>query len=121
MKKKIPSIDRGTSPRVSKVLRTISSRGDWSYASLAEATGLSTGTMNQLFLGKTKSTPRFIGRLCAVLERDDAQALLAAYLTEVADAVWANHGELLKSRSAATKEHRRVEISYPPAAEDGAA
>lgn len=119
--KKSPPVDRGTSPRVSKVLQGISSRGEWNYATLAEATGLSTGTMNQLFLGKTKSTPRFIGRLCAVLARDDAHALLAAYLTEMADAVWLNHCELALPRRTAAKVRQRVEISYPPDAVDGAA
>ena len=75
---------RGTSPRVSQALQSLAALGIIKQAGLAAKAGLNRGTLNQLWLGKTSSTPKLIGRLCAVLDRDSAMRVLEAYLEEVA-------------------------------------
>jgi transcriptional regulator with XRE-family HTH domain len=51
---------------------------------LARKAEINRGVLNQLWSGKTKSTPKLIGRLCAVLDRESAGRVLKAYLEEVA-------------------------------------
>jgi len=72
---------------VSQALQSLAALGVIKQAGLAAKAGLNRGTLNQLWLGKTKSTPKLIGRLCAVLDRESAMRVLEAYLEEVAGQV----------------------------------
>lgn len=76
-------INRGTSPRVSAVLQKLGEKAG-TQVDLARKAEINRGVLNQLWSGKTKSTPKLIGRLCAVLDRESAGRVLKAYLEEVA-------------------------------------
>lgn len=78
--------NRGTSPRVAAVLKNLETNGI-QQAKLADDAGLNRGVVNQLFSNKTGSSPYLVGRMCAVLDKPQATELLAAYLSDVAEAV----------------------------------
>ena len=103
------SANRGTSPRVSEVLlRT--QLGGMTQAEMARKTGLNRGVLNQLIGNKTSSTPRLIGRICSVLQPEDANELVEAYLMDLAEQVWAEE----QARGTRRKTKRNFRISYPP-------
>jgi DNA-binding XRE family transcriptional regulator len=112
------SSKRGESPRVAVVLQSLDS-ARWTQSSLAEAAGVNRGVLNQLWKGKTSSSPLLIGRLVAVLPKKDAACLLTAYLEDVLAAV-------AMEESAAPSAGRHglqatLKVSFPPSAVDGAA
>ena len=108
---------RGTSPRVSAVLQSLKS-DEWTQSSLAEKAGINRGVLNQLWNGRTSSSPMLVGRLCAVLPQDDATRLLAAYLDEVLDQVAAQESS---APSGSAKLRTKLSVVYPPRSTTAAA
>ena len=109
---------RGESPRVAAVLQSLEAEA-WTQSSLAETAGINRGVLNQLWKGKTSSSPLLIGRLVAVLPKKQAANLLTAYLEDVLAAV-------AREESAAPGADRRglratLKVSFPPPAARGAA
>jgi len=78
---------RGTSSRVALVLKSLV-REDWTQSSLAVAAGINRGVLNQLLQSKTGSTPRLIGRLCALLTKEQAAELLAAFFEDLSEELY---------------------------------
>ncbi len=109
----VRSNGKGVSPRVSAVLSSLKP-GEWTQSALAAAAQINRGVLNQLWQGKTSSSPMLIGRLCAVLARDDAKRLLAAYLDEVVTEV-ALEEQAIDSNSKRGPLKTDVVVSYPPA------
>jgi len=112
-------IKRGESPRVGAVLQALDP-ATWTQSSLAAKASLNRGVLNQLWQGKTSSTPLLVGRLIAVLPKKDATNLLAAYLedvlaivaTEAAEAPGADDKSSIKAA---------LKVSFPPPVVQGAA
>jgi len=61
-------LERGESPRVAAVLQALDP-ATWTQSLLAEKAGVNRGVLNQLWQGKTSSSPLLIGRLIAVLPK----------------------------------------------------
>ena len=103
------------SPRVSKVLQSLAGTGAVKQAGLSVKADLNRGTLNQLWLGKTKSTPKLIGRLCAVLDRESAMRVLEAFLEEVAADVRAEQLQVDSENAASSQLGQRptnVSVTY---------
>jgi transcriptional regulator with XRE-family HTH domain len=108
--------EQRTSPRVAAVLQTLVSNG-LSQRKLAEDAGLSCGVVNQLALNKTRSTANLVGRMCAVLDRDDAAALLAAFLADISEAVAKKQKEAIDAdcpNYGATLKVAKFAVLFPP-------
>lgn len=107
---------RGQSPRVTAVLKAVWPKG-MSQLEMAQKTGLNHGVLNQLVKenGRTKATPKLIGRICACLPPKAATMLLEAYLQEVAESLWKEQSEV-GAASLPTKV-RRLSVRYPPSSD----
>ncbi len=111
-------LERGESPRVAAVLQALDP-ATWTQSLLAEKAGVNRGVLNQLWQGKTSSSPLLIGRLIAVLPKKEATKLLTAYLEDVLAAVASEEAE-------APGDGKRglnvtLKVSFPPPAAPGAA
>ena len=109
-------INRGTSPRVSAVLQKLGEKAG-TQVELARKAEVNRGVLNQLWLGKTKSTPKLIGRLCAVLDRESAGRVLKAYLEEVAADVRVEQLQVNSSNVASSRFGQRptiIPVTYSP-------
>jgi len=111
-------IKRGESPRVAAVLQSLDSAA-WTQSLLAAKAGVNRGVLNQLWKGKTSSSPLLIGRLLAVLPKNEATALLAAYLEDVLDAVAAEAMDA--PAKSASGFHATLKVSFPPPDAPGSA
>ena len=85
---------------------------------LAAQAGIERGFFNHILRGVQRPTPYFVGRLCAVLSREQSTVLLAAYLQTVADEVWLKQEEASGSvdspKGASTsRKQRRIAVHYP--------
>jgi hypothetical protein len=109
-------INRGTSPRVSAVLQKLGEKAG-NQVELARKAEINRGVLNQLWLGKTKSTPKLIGRLCAVLNRESARRVLKAFLEEVAADVRAEQLQVESENAARPQLGQRpaiISVTYTP-------
>ena len=101
---------------MSAVLQSLGAKG-LTQAKLAREADLNRGVLNQLWQSRTSSTPLLIGRLCAVLDRNDAAELLAAYLEDVADDVWVQQQTLFGKTDPSgglAKRPVKISVTYPP-------
>lgn len=115
----VKSSKRGASPRVAAVLQALDS-ATWTQSSLAAKAGLNRGVLNQLWQGKTSSTPLLIGRLIAVLPKQDASNLLAAFLEDILASVVDEATEAPSSHGCCSVK-ATLKISFPPPSASGAA
>jgi len=103
--------DRGTSPAVAKVIKSLISPLHFSQAGLARSAGVNRGVLNQLQHAKTNSTPHLIGRLLNALSEVEAAALLEAF---VEDTLRETH--LVQTSAPRARDLRPITITvkYPP-------
>ena len=60
---------------------------DGSSRLLAESTGLDPSLVSRILNSKREPTPMFVGRVASALKKQEADALIAAYLRGIADKV----------------------------------
>lgn len=111
-------LKRGESPRVAAALQALDS-AVWTQSALAEKAGVNRGVLNQLWQGKTSSSPLLIGRLIAVLPKTEARNLLTAYLEDVLSAVASEQAEV--SGNGKRGINVTLKVSFPPPVAPGAA
>lgn len=111
-------LKRGESPRVASVLQALDP-ATWTQSLLAEKAGVNRGVLNQLWQGKTSSSPLLIGRLIAVLPKTEATKLLTAYLEDVLAAVASEEAEAPGDGKRGLKA--TLKVSFPPPDAPGSA
>jgi hypothetical protein len=86
---------------------------------LAEHAGIDRGLFSRILHGRQGATPLIVGRLCAVVDRQQSALLLESYLQSIADEVWEKQGEASRdsvSTESFTRKRQNIAVRYPPGA-----